>query len=40
MGEGWFVLSIHPEEHPPQKDYERIAYKYTLLCACTKQLCT
>jgi len=41
MGEGWVALSMHPEEYPPQKDYKQIAYVslYTLLHACTKQLC-
>jgi len=27
VGGGWVAPSIHPEEHPPQKYYERIAYK-------------
>jgi len=27
MGRGWGALSMHPEEHPPQKDNERIGYK-------------
>ena len=26
MGEGWVALSMHPEEYPPRKDYERIVY--------------
>jgi len=30
VGEGWVALSIHPEEYPPRKDYERIAYKSIL----------
>jgi len=34
VGEGWFALSMHPEESPPRKDYERIAYKslYSITC--------
>ena len=41
VGEGWVALSMHPEEYPPRKDYERIAYKsFIVLRACTiKQLC-
>ena len=27
VGEGWVALSLHPEEYPSRKDYERIAYK-------------
>ena len=30
MGEGWVVLSMHPEEYPPQKDYKQIACKSIL----------
>jgi len=34
MGEGWVAFSMHPEEYPPQKDYERIACKslYSTTC--------
>jgi len=27
VGEGWVAPSMHPEDYPPRKDYERIAYK-------------
>ena len=34
VGEGWIALSMHPEEYPPRKDYERIACKslYSTTC--------
>jgi len=40
MGEGCFALSVHPEESPPCKDWGELRIgHYTLLCACTEQLC-
>ena len=34
LGEGWVAFSIHTEEYPPRKDYERIASKslYSTTC--------
>jgi len=34
VGEGWVALSMHPEEYPQRKGYERIAYKSLYSIAC------
>ena len=34
VGEDCFVLSMHPEEYPPQKDFKQISYMslYSTTC--------
>ena len=31
QGEDCFVLSMHPEEYPPQKDFKQISYNYVTI---------